>query len=86
MITIQEAVSLGCNYGVNSCPVWMSNYLVNSTSYGGTHDGVEQQYWTMSAVSSDSTHAMCIFFTGGILDNSTTSSSHGARAVVVINK
>ncbi len=86
MITVQEAIALGCSDAVNSCPLWMNNYLKDSGSYGGTVSGIKQQYWTMSANSSSSTHAMSIFCSGSILDNTTTSTGCSARAVVVIDK
>ncbi len=36
MISPQETKALGCTSKYQSCPVWMYNYLHDSTSYGGT--------------------------------------------------
>ena len=38
MITIQELNVLGCTATEKSCPIWISNYLKQSTAYGGTTD------------------------------------------------
>ena len=53
MITMQEAVALGCTSSAKSCPIWMYNYLKNSTSNGGTVNGDNNGYWTMTANSVD---------------------------------
>ena len=50
MITVQEATTLGCSKNNQSCPLWMSNYLKDSTSYGGTvNDELSSGYYTMNA-------------------------------------
>ena len=56
MITVQEAAAVGCTRSAQSCPIWMYNYLSDSTRYGGTVDdeatssGVyNSSYSTMSA-------------------------------------
>jgi len=86
MITAQEASALGCKYGVNrSCPLWMNNYLSDSKSYGGTVNGFDYGYGTMSAQSTD-TSALYVCSEGNIYHNGTTSTYFGARAVVVIDK
>lgn len=53
LITMQEAVALGCTNARLSCPIWMYNYLKNSTAYSGTvNDESALVYWTSSAESS----------------------------------
>ncbi len=49
MITFQEAITLGCTQDEKSCPIWMFNYLVDSTKYGGTvNDNGSHHYLTMN--------------------------------------
>ena len=94
MITMQEALALGCTLSERSCPNFMNNYLYNSTSYGGTvvddttANGASHNYgyWTMSADSSNSIGAWGVYFDGSVGNFSTTSTYYGARAVVVVNK
>ncbi len=93
MITVQEANGLGCTEANGSCPNWMNNYLYTSTSYGGTVDqtggeyGNNYGYWTMSAVSSETTIAMYVPYHGDVYYlYPTTNTYFGARAVVVIDK
>ena len=94
MITMQEALSLGCTTSDNSCPNFMNNYLYNSTSYGGTvvddttANGAEHNYgyWTMSANPSDSYFAWSVDYEGSVTNYGTANANSGARAVVVVNK
>jgi hypothetical protein len=94
MITVQEAVALGCTDSSESCPIWMYNYLSSSTSYGGTvndnntANGASSNYgyWTMSANSSSSSTAWFVSYGGLVSSNFTKSPFFGARAVVVISK
>ncbi len=93
MITVQEANGLGCTGANESCPTWMNNYLYDSTSYGGTINqtggdyGNNYGYWTMSALSSDSTIAIYVPYHGDVYYlYPTTNTDFGARAVVVIDK
>lgn len=87
MITAQETGKLGCQYGVNqTCPIWMYNYLYDATKYGGTNSATDYGYWTMSARSSNSTHAMSVYYYGYLGSNAINVLLRGARAVVEINK
>lgn len=94
MITLQEAVALGCNSSDQSCPVWMYNYLAQSTSFGGTVndtsvDAITGQanfaYWTMSSYS-ESSSALFVDYSGSIRANTPTSTYYGARPVIVVFK
>ena len=89
IVTLQEAMTLGCTVTEKTCPIWMSNYLKSSTAYGGTNDDATDEknngYWTMSA-STDGTKSYTIAYGGNIGAWNTTSTDFGARAVVVINK
>ncbi len=87
MITAQEAGSLGCGYGTEqTCPAWMNNYLANAIGYGGTETGRDYGYWTISATSSVTDHAVNIYYDGRVRNNLVTNTFNGARAVVEINK
>jgi len=92
LISVQEASSLGCTKDLQSCPVWMYNYLNNSTGYGGTVDqtgdiyGKNWGYWTMNANSSNSSAIWNIFYSGYLSSIDTTGNTRGGRAVVVIEK
>ena len=89
MITMQEAIALGCTIRERSCPNFMYNYLKESTSYGGTVNdttgGDNSIYWTMSANSSDTNDAWYVAHSGFVYYG-TASASGGARAVVVVSK
>ena len=100
MITGQETAAMGCKLDENqSCPIWMRNYLYDSTSYGGTVSDNTQRtddsgnlnynygYWTMSASSSGTTNAWNVTRQDGTVFNiGTADTGYGARAVVVIDK
>ncbi len=96
MISVQEAHNLGClayDNGVTNgtCPVWMYNYLINSTSNGGTVDEAGENednngYLTMNANSNVSTHAWGIRGYGVMSTYHTGNTKIGGRAVVMINK
>ena len=94
MITMQEALAVGCTESSQSCPNFMNNYLYNSTSYGGTvvddttANGASYNYgyWTVSADSSYSSTAWFVRFYGDVGSHYTTNTHFGARAVVVVNK
>lgn len=94
MITVQEAVVLGCKYSeYKSCPIWAYNYLQYSKSYsGGTVDYNPNSsksnygYWTMSVCESCTAYVTGIDYNGRIIDHDPTALDYGARAVVVINK
>lgn len=89
MITIQEAYSLGCNaLGTGSCPIWMYNYLYNSTSNGGSVDSDNTNnlgYWTLN-MDLNGNNTWYVGPDGKTLLGYPVSANYGARAVVVINK
>ncbi len=92
LISVQEASSLGCTKDLQSCPVWMINYLNNSIKYGGTVNqtggeyGNNYGYWTMNANSSRATNAWNVNYAGYLLSNSTSHIAGGGRAVVIVEK
>ncbi len=90
MITVQEAVNLGCKWTKNSCPVWMYNYLYSSITNGGTVKGKVTSYWTMNVPTSDSSTWVWGIHDNGNLYygsyNQTDSTNYGVRAVVQIKK
>ena len=89
MITMQEATAIGCTKSDKSCPNWMNNYLRESTGYGGTvNDTTGNQnfgYWTMSAVSSNTSQMWNVDYCGSV-DSLEPYPYFGARAVVVVSK
>ena len=90
MITVQEAAALGC-LGIStpkSCPIWMYNYLNNSTSYGGTinDSAASSGYWTMSASTNSLVGAFFIYYYGQLRYDNYVCRTLGARAVVVVSK
>ena len=91
MITAMEIYKTGCEVYTESgiCPIWVFNYLKGSTTYGGTVDSTndgDYSYWTMSAISSNTTHAWVVRRYAQLNTNGTNSTGVGARAVVEINK
>ena len=97
MITVPEALSVGCDGTDQSCPIWMYNYLTDVISYGGTVN-VETDsngnsilgYWTMTSKYGSATNknAYVINFFGrvGYRRVNQTPLKMGTRAVVEINK
>ena len=88
MITIQEAKYLGCTATNKSCPIWMNNYLPQSTSYGGTiNDTTDRNtgYWTMNAYPSNIYYAWFVSSHGSV-QNYDAYAPFGIRAVVVVSK
>ena len=81
-------------YNHGSCPDYMHNYLVDSTSYGGSYKDntknvsgtYDYGYWTMSASSSNSTYAWSVNYHGRLYYGNVSDTHHGARAVVEITK
>ncbi len=82
-------------YNHGSCLDWMYNYLHLSKKYGGSYNNDIQNengeydcaYWTMSALSGDTTVAWRVDRAGDLNSVDTTSASiNGARAVVEIDK
>jgi len=89
LISVQEASSLGCTKDLQSCPVWMYNYLNNSTGYGGTVDqtgdiyGKNWGYWTMNAYSSNSSNVWYVSYHGIVITITTSNTRTSGRAVIV---
>lgn len=71
MITVQEAVDLGCSSNSNSCPKWMTP---TST------------YWTMNASNVAPQYAWYVGTYGHVYINHPIALSLGIRAVVVVSK
>lgn len=88
MITVQEAMAVGCTSDGRSCPKWMYNYLISSTSFGGTINGTGNGIWTMNAYSENGFQAWNIYFSGGIyFNNSVNRTGYNAiRPVILIDK
>lgn len=95
MITMQEAVVLGCTQTSKSCPKWLNNYLHNSTSGGGTANDETTDsngtyswgYWTMNANYSRVDDAWSIDQSGNMgYSNGVINTSRSIRAVVTISK
>ena len=95
MITLQEAVNLGCATTAKSCPTWMSNYLNGSTNYGGsvsdnstdaTTGAKNRGYWTMSVGISDVNKGWITTYGGSVSLAYNWDVNRGARAVVVVSK
>lgn len=96
MITVQEAaqIKIGCRNSNVKCPIWMYNYLYNSTDNGGTANDTtvdsetgkyKTGYWMMNANSLN--NAAWYIYYDGFINSSNINNEHvGARAVVVINK
>ncbi len=93
MITVQEALALGCNLNQKTCPIWMYNYLSESTKYGitvnqtGGQYGSNVGYWTSSVNSNQPAFAFQIFhmgFVGNVYN--VTGTMTGGRAVIKIQK
>jgi len=86
MITGQEAFNLGCTSSLQSCPIWMYNYLNNSTNANGTVNyGLDDGYWSISANINENSNALRVNCNGCIYQ-SPISFKRGARAVVLIHK
>ena len=91
IISMQEAVDLGCTQSSSTCPVWMINYLYSSTStYGTANDtaGSAQNlgYWTVNANTSNSYGAWVVSYGGYMYSSDADNVKRCGRAVVEINK
>lgn len=86
MISIQEFSKINCT-NKETCPIWLKNYLTNSTSNGGIiNDNVNANnygYWTITANSLNPSYVHTFDFGGSSAANST---DYGARAVIEITK
>lgn len=80
MITIQEAVALGCTETSGSCPKWM---VVNTPKSVGN-----EGYWTMNAYTGNDYLAWNIYYSAGVFYNNSVNRENynGIRAVIVISK
>jgi len=92
IISLQEAQALGCTKTISSCPIWMSNYLYQSTKYGGTENrtggdyGMNYSYWTMTANAATNLAIWQVRYDRTISESYTSSSGYSGRAVVSIKK
>ena len=92
IITVQEAGVLGCT--TSSCPIWMYNYLKESTNKGGTINDTSTgpkgesnaAYWTVSVPRTTNTYAYYINQYAHVSGSAIYENYVGARAVVEINK
>ena len=96
MITAQEAFAVGCTGSSSSgtCPIWMINYLKQSTQNGGTVDDTHTEngatnnngYYTMQAYAGTQNRAIILDQGGYLTDVAISRNFYGARAVIEINK
>lgn len=91
LISVEEAVQVGCKPSTIECPKYMYNYLKEATLIGGTNDGTDYRYWTMNARTEDiyNTYAYSIEMGeigASAVETATGSYSSGVRPVIVINK
>lgn len=94
MLTVQEASAVGCTGSSGTCPIWMHNYLKQSTQYGGTIDDTHTEnggtnnngYFTMQAYASAQSRAFIIDQGGYLTDVGISRTFYGARAVIVVTK
>lgn len=86
LITLQELNALGCTTSEKSCPIWISNYLKQSTAYGGTTDSESLGYYTSSALSSNLNSSWYVGAVGNVYYDSIKSSDKAVRAVVEVSK
>jgi len=91
MITGQEAFNLGCTSSLQSCPIWMYNYMSSSTSYSGTENDTgngtnNKAYWTLQARDGGNLSAIWNIGTSGSIGSLSYANAVGARAVVVVSK
>jgi len=97
MITVQEAVMVGCTTTAGSCPIWMYNYTYNATAAGGTEDDTyapNSSYntgtFTMNAYTGNSTQVWYVTNTGTLSKANTyslnNSNGYGIKTVIEISK
>ena len=94
MITVQEALNLGCAENNKNCPIWMYNYLTNSKSNGGTIDDSNNGpngtgntgYWMLNGYTSYAYFAWYVYYDSYVHYYYLDHNAFGARAVVEINK
>ena len=91
IISLQEAVALGCTSTSSSCPIWMYNYMSSSTSYSGTENDTgngtnNKAYWTLQARDGGNLSAIWNIGTSGSVGSLSYANAVGARAVVVVSK
>ena len=92
MITLQEAAAFGCTDDINSCPRWMSNFLLltndNNVANGATENW---GYWTMNVSANknsltNKTYAWYVEFYSNLYSGDPYMLECGARAVVEVSK
>lgn len=89
MITVQEALILGCFGSRLSCPVWMYNYMGGTSFQGeGAYEGASYQYFTMNAAdgSTNSPSVLGVTNNGGLNYYGLRFETAGVRAVVNVSK
>lgn len=101
LITMQEVASTGClvndrKSSQGTCPIFMYNYLYQSTLHGGTENitAVDNSvnfwgYWTMSAYSPGTSYIWLVDHYGWTYYNTASYSSttpYSARAVITVKK
>ena len=91
LITVQEALTLGCLRDRKSCPVWMYNYMGGTSFTGeGSYEGASYQYYTMNSRSEfygyPSTNAFGITNSGNVSYYNFRFEIAGVRAVVNVSK
>ncbi len=96
MITFQESFVVGCTGSSSSgtCPIWMNNYLKQSTQNGGTVDDIHTEngatnnngYYTMQAYTDSQNRAIILDQGGYLTDVAVSRNFYGARAVIVVTK
>ncbi len=88
LITVQEAVALGCTSVGSSCPKWVYNYLSNSITHGGTVNSSGEGIWTMNSYSGNEYQAWNIYYSGGLYYNNSVNriDYNAIRPVILIDK
>ncbi len=88
MITVQEAHKVGCAYDNKTCPIWIYNFLKQSTKSGGTDDDKNSKYyyWTMSAFDGESKYAWAVYNQGRVYFYNLPPEGNSVRALVVVSK
>ena len=91
LISVEEAVQVGCKPSTIECPKYMYNYLKEATLIGGTNDGTDYRYWTMNARTEDIYNTYAYSIEMGEIGASAVETSSGdypsgVRPVIVINK
>jgi len=90
LLTVQELLEFNCTHALSgvTCPIWVYNYLSNSTGYGGTANGTNTTagYWLSNGSTNSTVGAWNICIYGRICHSSIYDTNRGVRPVVVIDK